>query len=86
MSEKPRHCPGCGAALISVDAAVEILDEASGQRGWDCYCANCRWSGDVFPDDGGDAGGDPPRRPQGWGRPDAAAAEGGATSPRVRRA
>lgn len=47
---RPRFCPACGAALEGETAAVAIIDEGSGDGGYDCYCEACGWSGDVFPD------------------------------------
>ena len=48
---RPRFCPNCGAALVGENAAVGILDERSGDVGYDTSCRNCGWSGDVYPDD-----------------------------------
>lgn len=48
---RPNHCPNCGAALEGRYAAVAILDDRSGDGGWDASCRTCEWSGDVFPDD-----------------------------------
>jgi hypothetical protein len=48
---RPDFCPSCGAALVGESAAVGILDERSGDRGYDCSRASCGCSGDVFPDD-----------------------------------
>ena len=48
---RPRFCPNCGAALIGENAAVGILDERSGDAGYDTSCRTCGWSGDVYPDD-----------------------------------
>ena len=48
---RPGFCPNCGAALIGENAAVGILDDSSGDGGWDCSCRTCGWSGDVYPDD-----------------------------------
>ena len=48
---RPEFCPNCGAALVGENAAVGILDERSGDVGYDTSCRNCGWSGDVYPDD-----------------------------------
>ena len=51
MSEsQPKFCPACGAALEGETATVAIIDERSGDGGYDCYCEACGWSGDMFPD------------------------------------
>lgn len=44
-------CPTCGAALEGETSAVAILDDSTGNGGWDCSCESCGWSGDVWPDD-----------------------------------
>jgi hypothetical protein len=48
---RPSFCPGCGAVLTDETAAVGVLDDRTGNGGYDCYCGTCGWSADVLPDD-----------------------------------
>jgi Zn ribbon nucleic-acid-binding protein len=45
-----QFCFNCGKPLRNKNAAVTIEDTAHNRIGFDCYCATCGWSGDVFPD------------------------------------
>lgn len=54
---RPGFCPNCAAALTGETAAVAILDDSTGDGGYDCSCASCGWSGDVYPDDEQGGGG-----------------------------
>lgn len=52
MTERPpKFCPDCGAALTADNAVVGVIDDRSGDGGYDCYCEVCGWSGDISPDD-----------------------------------
>lgn len=46
----PVYCPACGAALQGGDSAVGIYSPRTGDGGYDTYCSDCGWSGDIFPD------------------------------------
>lgn len=48
---KPKHCPNCGAAHVSAVAFERTYPNVRGETGYDCYCAQCEWSGDIMPDD-----------------------------------
>lgn len=51
MTERtPKFCPDCGAALTGETAVVGIIEDRSRDGGYDCYCASCEWSGDIWPD------------------------------------
>ena len=49
-SRDSQFCFNCGKPLRDKNAAVQIEDAAHNRIGFDCYCAKCGWSGDVFPD------------------------------------
>lgn len=49
---KPKFCPNCGKKSLGNPQAFEAEETGRfGQlTGYDCYCRNCHWSGDVLPD------------------------------------
>lgn len=44
-----KHCPGCGSTNIDQGPNLERPD--SEERVFDVYCQDCKWSGDVSPDE-----------------------------------
>ena len=44
----PKYCPNCGAQLKDVQA---IEDPRTGALGYDVYCDECGWSGEIWPDE-----------------------------------
>lgn len=50
---KPKYCPHCGARLVDDHGWIQAyLDnyDISRVQGYDCYCDNCTWSGNIEPD------------------------------------
>lgn len=45
--EKPKYCPSCAASLIDC-VPFTRTDEGGG---FDVYCYQCSWSGDIMPDE-----------------------------------
>jgi len=54
---KPNYCPNCGFPLHGEHSAVAITSTEDHATGYDCYCTNCDWSGDIWPDDEAENGG-----------------------------
>jgi len=56
MTERrePQFCPSCAAPLPEGPRGREPFSTTVDGDGWDCYCAACKWSGDIFPDDEGE--------------------------------
>lgn len=53
---RPLFCPNCGASLPEGPHGAQpfhLADEdgSCDCGGWDCFCDNCQWSGDIMPDD-----------------------------------
>ena len=46
MINEVNFCPKCKKELVN---KIELIDNC-GNVGYDCYCDNCGWSGDIFPD------------------------------------
>ena len=53
----PNFCPSCGGKLRddkqpfwADSARMEQPDDPFRGIGYDCYCENCGWSGDIVPD------------------------------------
>ena len=47
---KPLRCPMCGAVLDDVATYTNEERLSDIVVGFDCYCGNCGWSGDIEPD------------------------------------
>jgi hypothetical protein len=48
---QPIHCPNCGKEFPSKKQHRMPVMNNAGDQGYDCYCPQCNWSGDIFPDD-----------------------------------
>ena len=55
LNHYPHYCPNCGESLqkpISfwIDShRPSTAEEPFKGVGYDCYCKNCHWSGDILP-------------------------------------
>ena len=52
----PMYCPNCGVLLPAGGQGAQPFTrtekgEGTIEKGWDCYCATCKWSGDIYPDE-----------------------------------
>ena len=48
---RPLFCPNCGKSLPKgPHGAQGFTNTMTGDGGWDCFCAACKWSGDILPD------------------------------------
>jgi hypothetical protein len=53
---RPNYCPNCGQSIKEDELnAVAIASTKGNRTGYDCYCPNCEWSGDIWPDDESDS-------------------------------
>lgn len=54
---KPKYCPNCKKELGDIQEYwshsdwIETPDKPFYGIGYDCYCKNCGWSGDIEPDE-----------------------------------
>jgi hypothetical protein len=54
----PKCCPGCGKEFVRIsDGKIWVMPYGNPKgkekfvvTGFDCYCDNCEWSGNVEPD------------------------------------
>lgn len=52
----PHYCPNCGKPLSSIQSYWDDSSRPSTPEnpfrgiGYDCYCDDCHWSGDIIPD------------------------------------
>lgn len=56
----PKYCPNCGKQLQEKEVRVVFWADSSRKEtpkdpykglGYDTYCPNCEWSGDIIPDE-----------------------------------
>ena len=55
---RPKYCPNCATKLPKGSHGAQPFskdEEGVVERGWDCYCEICEWSGDIHPDDESDS-------------------------------